>query len=133
MEIYQNKKKGEGDSKLSHFYILSSKGLYNTKVGNKYLDKKSKFLKNKKLNKIILSQKDALVTVLKKKNIPFREIYIKNFTEEALGELFSYFMLETSMIGKLINVNPFDQPAVEEVKKLTKKFLILNKSSKKNF
>jgi len=106
------------------FYILSSKGLYNTKVGNKYLDKKSKFLKNKKLNKIILSQKDALVTVLKKKNIPFREIYIKNFTEEAIGELFSYFMLETAMIGKLINVNPFDQPAVEEVKTLTKKFLI---------
>ena len=115
------------------FYILSSKGLYNTKVGDKYLDKKLKFLKNKELNKIVLSQKDALVTVLKKKNIPFREIYIKNFTEEALGELFSYFMLETAMIGKLINVNPFNQPAVEEVKNLTKKFLILNKSSKKNF
>ena len=40
-----------------------------------------------------------------------------------LGELFSYFILETVMIAKLIGINPFDQPAVEEVKKFTKKIL----------
>jgi len=71
-----------------------------------------------------LSQKNAFIKTLKKKGIPFREIQINNFSEEAAGELFSYFMLETAMIGKLINVNPFNQPAVEEVKVLTKKFLI---------
>ena len=41
--------------------------------------------------------------------------------ETLLGELFSYFILETVLIGKLININPFDQPAVEQVKKFTKK------------
>ncbi len=105
------------------FYVLSSKNLYNFKVGVNYLDKQMKFLKNKKLNQIILSQRDALVETLKKKGIPFREIHINNFSEEALGELFSYFMLETAMIGKLINVNPFNQPLVESVKFLTKKYL----------
>ena len=32
-------------------------------------------------------------------------------------------MLETALIGKAIKVNPFDQPAVESVKTLTKKYL----------
>jgi Glucose-6-phosphate isomerase len=43
--------------------------------------------------------------------------------EQVLGELFSYFILETVIVGKLINVNPFNQPAVEEVKANTKKIL----------
>ncbi len=105
------------------FYVLSSKNIYNHRIGNSYIDKKTKFLKNKNLNKIISSQKEAFVETLRKKNIPFREIYINNFSEEILGELFSYFMLETAMIGKLIEVNPFNQPSVESVKILTKKYL----------
>ena len=48
---------------------------------------------------------------------------IKNISEEVLGTLFSYFILETIVIGKLIKVNPFDQPAVEQVKVYTKKLL----------
>ena len=48
---------------------------------------------------------------------------IKDFNETTLGELFSYFMIETAIIGKLLNINPFDQPAVEEVKISTKKLL----------
>ena len=105
------------------FYIISSKNFYDLKIKGEYLDNKFKFLKNQKLNKIILSQKKAFIEVLKKKNIPYREIHVNDFSERALGELFSYFMLETVMIAKLINVNPFDQPSVEEVKVLTKKFL----------
>ena len=75
------------------------------------------------MNKIINSQKKALTIVLKNKKIPFKEIEINKFSEETIGELFAYFILETSILGKLINVNPFDQPAVEEVKKITKKLL----------
>ena len=41
--------------------------------------------------------------------------------EETLSELFSYFILETVIIGKLAKVNPFNQPAVEQVKNFTKK------------
>ena len=105
------------------FYIISSKSLYNLKIKGTYLDNKFKFLKNQKLSKIILSQKKAFVEVLKKKNIPYREIQINDYSETALGELFSYFMLETTMIAKLLKINPFDQPSVEEVKFLTKKYL----------
>ena len=70
-----------------------------------------------------MSQKKAFISVLKKKRIPFKEIHIKSIDEEAIGELFSYFILEISITGKLAGINPFNQPAVEEVKTITKKLL----------
>ena len=69
------------------------------------------------------AQKNALIQSLKKKEIPFREFEIKNISETTLGELFSYFMLETIIIGELTKINPYNQPAVEQVKILTKKNL----------
>ena len=88
-----------------------------------YFESNFSYLKNKSINKIVNSQKKALIKVLKNKKIPFREIHINSFSEETLGELFAYFMTETVAIAKLMNINPFDQPAVEEVKMLTKKYL----------
>ena len=58
-----------------------------------------------------------------KKNIPFRSFEINQRDEKTLGELFCFFMLETILIGKCLNINPFDQPAVELIKKETKKIL----------
>ena len=81
------------------------------------------FLNNKSLNQIKRAQKNAFKKALQNKKIPFREFKIKEFNEEVLGELFSYFMLETAIVGKLANLNPFDQPTVEEVKANTKKML----------
>ena len=65
----------------------------------------------------------ATKKIFEKKNIPFRSFYIKNRNEECLGELFSFFILETILLGKLMKINPFDQPAVELIKKETKKLL----------
>ena len=105
------------------FYLFSSKSLYNFKIENSNLDKSSNFINNKKVEKIILAQKNSLIKILKRKNIPFREFCINKFNEDVIAELFTYFSLETTAIAKLINVNAFTQPAVEEVKVLTKKFL----------
>ena len=82
------------------------------------------FLTNNSLNQIKNAQKNAFIKVLKKKKITFREFKIEDFTEQAIGELFSYFILETALIGKLAKINPFDQPAVEQVKISTKKILV---------
>ena len=43
--------------------------------------------------------------------------------DNTLGELFTFFMLETILLGKMMKVNPFDQPSVELIKKETKKVL----------
>ena len=61
---------------------------------------------------------------LKKKQIPFRSFEIKKRDEKSLGELFCFFILETILLGKALKLNPYDQPAVELIKKETKKLLI---------
>ena len=66
----------------------------------------------------------ALIKSLIKNNISFREFIIKKNNEEVLGKLFSYFIIETIVIAKLLNINPFNQPAVEKVKIYTKKYLL---------
>ena len=75
---------------------------------------------NKNLSFVKNAQKRALIKSFEKNNIPFREFEIGKFNEEKLGELFSYFILETIIIGKLLRINPYDQPAVEQVKIYTK-------------
>ena len=83
-----------------------------------------KFLRGKNLSNIMYAQKIATENVFIKKKIPFRSFEIKKRNEKTLGELFCFFILETILIGKLLNVNPYDQPAVELIKKETKKLLI---------
>ena len=70
------------------------------------------------------AQKIATEKVFNQKKIPFRSFEIKKRNEKTLGELFCFFILETILIGKLLKVNPYDQPAVELIKKETKKLLI---------
>ncbi len=84
----------------------------------------SPFLKDKKFEDIKKSQFSATQKVFKSKNIPFRSFTIKKRTEQTLGELFVFFILETILLGRALNVNPYDQPAVELIKTETKKFLL---------
>ena len=83
-----------------------------------------KFLRGKNLSNIMYAQKIATENIFNKKKIPFRSFEIKKRNEKTLGELFCFFILETILIGKFLNVNPYDQPAVELIKKETKKLLI---------
>ena len=95
----------------------------NNFVNTNLLLKTHYYLKNKSLNEIKLSQFNATKKVFNKKNIPFRSFSIKKRDEETLGELFVFFILETILLGKAMNLNPYDQPAVELIKMETKKFL----------
>ena len=109
------------------FYIVSSSKRGNLKTKSDFFNDNVQYLRKKKYNNIKDSQKNAFLRVLKNKKIPFREINIQKFNEDTIGKLFLQFIMETIFLGKLINVNPFDQPAVEEVKVLTKKFLVSKK------
>ena len=105
------------------FNIFSFKEKTNVKLNIKKYGDSLKFLHNKSLSKIKIAQKNALLRSFKKNGVPFREFKINNVNEETLGELFSHFILETIIIGKLLDINPFDQPAVEQVKNFTKQLL----------
>ena len=97
------------------------------KIKNNLILNSKNYLKNKSIAQVLNYQKIATQNIFRKKNIPFRSIEIYNKSEETLGELFCFFILETIMLGRALNVNPFDQPSVELVKKETKKLLINSK------
>ena len=104
------------------FFYVHEKNSY--KINNNLVLNSQKFLKNKNFSQIIFSQKKATENVFRRKKIPFRSFEIKKRDEKTLGELFCFFILETILIGKYLKLNPYDQPAVELIKKETKKILI---------
>ncbi len=113
------------DGVKKNFYTFF---FYKTKKSNKI--KKNKimdqfyYLRSKSIHEIMESQKLATEKVFLSKKIPFREFEILNKDERTLGELFIFFILETILLGKALNVNPYDQPSVELIKTETKKILI---------
>jgi len=93
------------------------------KINKSLILKSHDYLKNKDLNDILFSQFSATEKVFQKKGIPFRSFIVQNRSEETLGELFTFFILETILLGMAMGVNPYDQPAVEFIKKDARKIL----------
>ena len=102
------------------FYVKENKSF---KINNQNILSSHSYLKNKNLDKIIYAQKKATENVFKKQNIPFRSFEVSKRDEKTLGSLFTFFILETILLGEALNLNPYDQPAVELIKKETKKLL----------
>ena len=108
--------------KKNFFYIFSLKENFSKKINYKNISKIN-YLNQKTLDEIKDAQKSALIKSLLKNKISFREFIINKKDEKTIGELFSYFILETIFVGKLVGINPFNQPAVEQVKIFTKMLL----------
>ena len=117
MQLYLD---GFKNNFFTFFFVKEKKSV---KINSKTILKDYKFLKGKDINQIVYAQKKATENVFRKKNIPFRSFEINKRDEKTLGELFCFFMLETILIGKCLNINPYDQPAVELIKNETKKIL----------
>ena len=118
MQLYLD---GFQNNFFTFFYVNENNSL---KINNNQLLLSKKSLLNKDLSAILYAQKKATENVFRKKNIPFRSFEIKVRDEKTLGELFCFFILETILLGEALNLNPFDQPAVELIKTETNKLLI---------
>jgi len=93
------------------------------KSSDKIKFKFNKDLPNFKISEILEFKKQASENIFSQKKINFRSFNFLKKNEEAIGELFTFFIFETILLGKLLKINPFDQPAVELVKKETKSLL----------
>ncbi len=112
------------DGKNSNFYtFFQTKENFSPKITNATILPSQGFLKGKSLDNIVSSQILATKKVFLKKKIPFRSFYLKTRSEETLGELFTFFIIETILLAKALKINPYDQPAVELIKLETKKIL----------
>ena len=118
MQLYLD---GFENNFFTFFYVNEKKS---EKLKNNFLPFSLDYLHNKSLAKITLAQKNATENIFIKKNIPFRTFEVNRRDEKSLGELFCFFILETILIAKVLNLNPYDQPAVELIKNETKNLLI---------
>ena len=117
MQLYLD---GPKKSFFTFFDVIEKKS---DKIKNKLILSEHNYLKNKKLFEVLSSQKKGSENVFFKNSVPFRSFEILNRNEETMGELFTFFILETILIAKAIKVNPYDQPLVELIKKDTKRIL----------
>ena len=118
MQLYLD---GFKNNFFTFFYVSDTKS---DKIINSKILLQQDYLKNKNSSSILYAQKKATENVFNNKNIPFRSFEVKKRDEKTLGEIFCFFILETILLGKALNLNPYDQPAVELIKKETKKLLI---------
>jgi glucose-6-phosphate isomerase len=117
MQLYLD---GPKKSFYTFFNVLDNKTI---KLKNKRILTSHKYLKNQSIERIKQTQMLATERVFTSKKIPFRSFRVLKRDEKSLGELFCFFILETVLLGRALNVNPFDQPSVELIKKETKKIL----------
>ena len=59
-----------------------------------------------------------------KKGIPFMEIQMDDISPKSLGQYMQFKMVEMMYLGKLFNVDTFNQPNVESYKEETRKILL---------
>jgi glucose-6-phosphate isomerase len=92
-------------------------------ISGKYLNNGTDFLKNKNVGDVNAALQKATAETLVNNKCPLRHIKISNLDEEGLSKIMVHFMLETIITANLLELNPFDQPAVEEGKTIARKIL----------
>ncbi|MDP3372580.1 MAG: hypothetical protein Q8S21_06825 [Candidatus Paracaedibacteraceae bacterium] len=80
-------------------------------------------LNNHSMGDLMLAEQKATIDTMRRHGCPLRQVEIQQLNAENLGALMMHFMLETLAAAKFWNVNPFDQPAVEEGKVLAIEYL----------
>jgi glucose-6-phosphate isomerase len=65
----------------------------------------------------------ATAETLARRGRPVRILSIRTLDETTLGALLMHFMLETVIAADLFGVDPYDQPAVEDGKKLARAYM----------
>ena len=118
MQLYLD---GPKNNFFTFFYV---KERSSSKIINDNILPTHNYLKNKDLNQIIYAQKLATENIFLKKKIPFRSFEVNLRNEKTLGELFSFFILETILLARALKLDPYNQPSVELIKKETKNILI---------
>jgi glucose-6-phosphate isomerase len=118
--------------KNNFFTIFASRHQKKYRLSNYLIPKSIKYIAKKNLETILYAQRKAMENALIKNRVPFRIFYFLKKREQELGTIFTFFVLETILLSRLMKLNPFDQPAVENVKQDTKKILLKGQISINN-
>ena len=88
-----------------------------------FKDQNFKYFKDKKMGDLMQAEQMATLETFNINNFKFREINLNLINEKNIGSLMTGCIIETIASCVYFEVDPFNQPAVEQGKKLTKKYL----------
>ncbi len=98
-------------------------------AGDVVADTPSAWLAPFTIGDIVTAQARAAIDSLAAHSRPVMDICLPHCDEDSIGYLTMHFMIETILVADLLGVNAFDQPAVEDAKLLTQKYLTQNAES----
>lgn len=80
-------------------------------------------INGKSMDTIMEAIREGVQIAYNKNDLPYTEVVLDDISEKSLGEFLQFKMIEMMYLGKLMHVNPFDQPNVESYKIETKTLL----------
>ncbi len=115
----------DGPEDKFYTFITTNHSKKGPKINNDIFKKTDiDFFNEKKIGDLMQAEQTATMETFRLNNFSFREIYIPTINEYNIGKLLCLSIIETIASCIYFDVNPFDQPAVEQGKILTKKFLL---------
>ena len=89
------------------------------RIGRVHEDENLSYLGGRKLSELIKAELDGTESALLKNDRPSMRVEFDTISEYNFGYFFVVYEMATAIAGKLMGVNPFDQPGVELGKKIT--------------
>ena len=89
-------------------------------------DDRIDFLSGKSFKDLLQAEKKATEESLRSQDVPNFTVSLPELNAHTLGQLYQLYMNVIPLLGGLDNINPFDQPAVEQIKKFT--FALMGKA-----
>jgi len=81
------------------------------------------YLRGKTMNKLMTAELRGTVDALKSSQRPVSRIVLPRVNAHTIAQLLYMLEVETAMAGRLYNINTFDQPGVEEGKRLARELM----------
>ena len=89
-------------------------------------------LEKQDLGTLLSTEFRAIQKVMTNQKRPNLQLQIDSINEESIGSVFFFFSVLTAYMGQLMDVNPFDQPGVEEGKIYIRENLVRQKELAKS-
>lgn len=81
------------------------------------------FMAGRHVGDVVAAQAHAITQALAEARRPVRTFELETLSERSIGALLMHLMIETILVGRMMGIDPFDQPAVELAKVLTRRHL----------
>ncbi|HEX2116999.1 MAG TPA: glucose-6-phosphate isomerase [Alphaproteobacteria bacterium] len=109
--------------KLYTIIMGEARGIGPRYAREQLVDKALDWLAGRTMGDLLDVSQRATAETLARNGRPVRIIRVPTLDERSLGALMMHYMLETIIAADLLGIDPFDQPAVEEGKKLARQYL----------